>query len=114
MSEFLTEIVKGLVTDPSQISVTERAGKAETAAAENMANAANLAESAGSGDGVTAEPAVNIRGGAPMVVYHLSVAESDMGRVIGKHGRIAHAIRTVMRQAGQVQTPPIHAVIEIG
>lgn len=32
-----------------------------------------------------------------VVVYHLHVAESDMGRVIGKQGRIAKAIRTVMR-----------------
>ncbi len=35
-----------------------------------------------------------------VVVYHLSVAEGDMGRVIGKQGRIAKAIRTVMRAAG--------------
>ena len=33
------------------------------------------------------------------IVYHLSVAEPDMGRVIGKQGRIAKAIRTVMRAA---------------
>ena len=33
------------------------------------------------------------------VVYHLSVAENDMGRVIGKQGRIAKAIRVVMRAA---------------
>ena len=33
------------------------------------------------------------------VVYHLHVAESDMGRVIGKQGRIAKAIRVVMRSA---------------
>ena len=32
-------------------------------------------------------------------VYHLKVAESDMGRVIGKQGRIAKAIRVVMRAA---------------
>ena len=31
-----------------------------------------------------------------VVVYHLHVAESDMGRIIGKQGRIAKAIRTVM------------------
>ena len=31
------------------------------------------------------------------VVYHLHVGEDDMGRVIGKQGRIAKAIRTVMR-----------------
>ena len=30
-------------------------------------------------------------------VYHLHVAEDDMGRVIGKQGRIAKAIRVVMR-----------------
>ncbi len=33
------------------------------------------------------------------LVYHLHVAESDMGRVIGKQGRIAKAIRVVMRAA---------------
>ncbi len=34
-----------------------------------------------------------------VIVFHLNVAESDMGRVIGKQGRIAKAIRTVMRAA---------------
>lgn len=34
-----------------------------------------------------------------IVVYHLHVAPSDMGRVIGKQGRIAKAIRVVMRAA---------------
>ena len=32
-----------------------------------------------------------------VTVYHLHVAENDMGRVIGKSGRIAKAIRVVMR-----------------
>lgn len=32
-----------------------------------------------------------------VVVYHLNVAPEDMGRVIGKQGRIAKALRTVMR-----------------
>ncbi len=36
------------------------------------------------------------------VVYHLHVAPNDMGRVIGKQGRIAKAIRTIMR-AGAVR-----------
>ena len=36
---------------------------------------------------------------AGMVVYHLHVAPDDMGRVIGKQGRIAKAIRTVVRAA---------------
>ena len=34
-----------------------------------------------------------------VIVYHLRVAQNDMGRVIGKQGRIAKAIRTVMRAA---------------
>lgn len=34
-----------------------------------------------------------------LIVFHLHVAENDMGRVIGKQGRIAKAIRTVMRAA---------------
>lgn len=36
------------------------------------------------------------------VVYHLHVAPDDMGRVIGKQGRTAKAIRTIMR-AGAVR-----------
>ena len=34
-----------------------------------------------------------------VVVYHLHVAENDMGRVIGKQGRIAKAIRSVVKAA---------------
>ena len=34
-----------------------------------------------------------------VTVYHLHVSENDMGRVIGKQGRIAKAICTVMRAA---------------
>lgn len=34
-----------------------------------------------------------------VIIYHLHVAEEDMGRVIGKQGRIAKAIRVVMRAA---------------
>ncbi len=33
------------------------------------------------------------------LILHLHVAPGDMGRVIGKQGRIAKAIRTVMRSA---------------
>ena len=32
-------------------------------------------------------------------VYHLHVAEDDMGRVIGKQGRIAKSIRTIVKAA---------------
>lgn len=38
------------------------------------------------------------------VVYHLHVAPDDVGRVIGKQGRIAKAIRTIVRSAaGKVE-----------
>ena len=47
--------------------------------------------------------AVSVTGGDKneegAIVFHLSVAPEDMGRVIGKQGRIAKAIRTVMRAA---------------
>ena len=34
-----------------------------------------------------------------VVVYHLHVSPDDMGRVIGKQGRIAKAIRSVVKAA---------------
>jgi len=34
------------------------------------------------------------------ITYHLSVHKDDVGKVIGKHGRIAKAIRTVVYAAG--------------
>ena len=46
-----------------------------------------------------------------VIVYHLHVAENDMGRVIGKQGRIAKAIRTVMRAAANQNHEKI--VVEI-
>lgn len=45
------------------------------------------------------------------IVYHLNVAPSDMGRVIGKQGRIAKAIRVVVRAAAVRQGEK--AVVEI-
>ena len=35
-----------------------------------------------------------------LTVLKLHVAESDMGKVIGKQGRISKAIRTVIKSAG--------------
>lgn len=46
-----------------------------------------------------------------VVVYHLHVAEGDMGRVIGKQGRIAKAIRVVMRAAAVRQGEKV--IVEI-
>lgn len=47
-----------------------------------------------------------------VTTYHLHVAESDMGRVIGKQGRIANAIRVVMRAAGNRQEQVVSVEID--
>ena len=47
-----------------------------------------------------------------IIVYHLHVAEGDMGRVIGKQGRIAKAIRTVMRAAANRNNEKIMVEID--
>jgi len=36
---------------------------------------------------------------ASATIYDLSVAQEDMGRVIGKQGRVANAMRTLLRVA---------------
>lgn len=40
---------------------------------------------------------VNEINGTQSVVFEVKVAESDMGKIIGKQGRIAKSIRTVMK-----------------
>lgn len=46
------------------------------------------------------------------VVFHLRVAPNDMGRVIGKQGRIAKAMRTVMRAAATRQDAKVAVEID--
>ncbi len=43
---------------------------------------------------------VEVEEGRGSVSLRLHVAPSDMGRVIGRRGRVAQAIRTVVRAAG--------------
>ena len=64
MEELIISIVKGLVDDKDNITVTKDDPDEEG-----------------------------------VIVYHINVAPGDMGRVIGKQGRIAKAIRTVVRAA---------------
>ncbi len=45
------------------------------------------------------------------VVLELSVAKQDMGRVIGKEGKIAKSIRTVMRAAASKENKRV--IVEI-
>lgn len=47
-----------------------------------------------------------------VIVYHLHVAPDDMGRVIGKQGRIAKAIRIVMRSAANRSEQKISVEID--
>ena len=60
MKEMLETIVKYLVNNPDQVSVTEVEGEQS-------------------------------------VILELRVAQEDMGRVIGKEGKIAKAIRTLVK-----------------
>jgi predicted RNA-binding protein YlqC (UPF0109 family) len=46
------------------------------------------------------------------IVFHLKVAESDMGKVIGKQGRIANAMRTLLKVAAIRKGT--RALLEIG
>ncbi len=46
------------------------------------------------------------------IIYHLRVADDDMGRVIGKQGRIANAMRTLLKVAAI--RGGARAVLEIG
>ena len=45
------------------------------------------------------------------ITYILSVHKEDMGKVIGKQGRVAKAIRTVVYAAGSTQQKKIYLEI---
>ena len=45
------------------------------------------------------------------ITYKFSVAKEDMGRVIGRQGRIAKAIRTVIKSAGAREGIRVHVDI---
>jgi len=49
--------------------------------------------------------------GEQSVILELKVADDDMGKVIGKQGRIAKAIRTVVKAAASRENK--HVVVEI-
>lgn len=76
MKELVSEIVKGVVDQPDQVSVTEIEGETTT-------------------------------------VLELRVAKSDMGKVIGKQGRNALAIRTILSAAcGKTRRRYILEIVE--
>ena len=50
--------------------------------------------------------------GAEAVILELNVAEEDMGKVIGKQGRIAKAIRSVVKAATAKNSKPVFVEIQ--
>jgi predicted RNA-binding protein YlqC (UPF0109 family) len=76
MKDLIAEIVRALVDQPDQVSITE------------------------------------IEGGHT-VVLEISVAKSDMGKVIGKQGRNAQAIRTILSAAsGKIRKRYVLEIVE--
>ena len=47
---------------------------------------------------------VNVHEEDSRVTYHLSVNKTDMGKVIGKQGRVAKALRTVVYAAASTHS----------
>ncbi len=46
------------------------------------------------------------------IELHLNVAPDDMGKVIGRRGRVAQALRTVVRAAGAREGVEVNVAIE--
>ena len=51
-------------------------------------------------------------GSDSLTIYHIHTAREDVGRVIGKNGKIIHAIRTIMRAAASKQGLKIAIEVE--
>ena len=76
MKDMISDIVKALVDQPEQVTVTETEG-------------------------------------GNTVVLEVKVAKSDMGKVIGKRGRHADAIRTILSAvAGKVRKRYVLEIVE--
>ena len=59
------------------------------------------------------EVSVNEIGGSHTTVLEVSVAKTDIGKVIGKKGRTAQAIRTILRAAaGKTRKSYILEIVE--
>ena len=61
---------------------------------------------------VPEEVSVNVIEGEKSTILELKVAQEDVGKVIGKQGRIAKAIRVVMRAAAVREG--VKVMVEIG
>jgi predicted RNA-binding protein YlqC (UPF0109 family) len=50
---------------------------------------------------------INETAGNSVVIFEVIVAPEDVGKIIGKEGRIANAIRTVVKAAGAKQNKKV-------
>lgn len=55
---------------------------------------------------------VQVTEGPEAIILELHVAEEDMGKVIGKQGRIAKAIRAVVKAATAKNSKPVFVEIQ--
>jgi len=46
------------------------------------------------------------------IELHLNVASDDMGKVIGRRGRVAQALRTVVKAAGAMEGVEVNVAID--
>ena len=58
------------------------------------------------------EVSVTVEEAEDGTVYTLKVAENDMGMIIGKHGKIARALRTVAKGAAKIADKKITVEIK--
>lgn len=57
------------------------------------------------------EMQIDVKDEAEKVVYHVTVHQDDVGKVIGKNGRIAKSIRTVIYAANRDNTKKVYVDI---
>lgn len=54
---------------------------------------------------------VSVKESEESISITLKVASEDMGKIIGKHGRIANALRTVLKAAGAREHKKVYVEI---
>ena len=59
------------------------------------------------------QDAVNVKetSGESVIIIEIAVSPDDVGKIIGKEGRIANAIRTVVKAAGAKQNKKVNVEI---
>lgn len=54
---------------------------------------------------------INEKENSDEIIFELRVAQEDMGRIIGRHGRIAKEIRTIMKSVGNRENKKVSVEI---